>query len=156
MPDMLVKLYELPEKHELIRELEEKEIQVRRGIGPEKHIVVEWVRKNFNPHWASECDIAFSRQPVSCFIAHRGQEILGFACYDATYRNYFGPTGVTPDCRGQGIGKALLLASLHGMAEQGYAYGIIGGAGPVEFYQKTLGAMVIEGADKGIYKGMLR
>jgi len=156
MPDMLVRLYDLPDKTGIIKELEEKGIQVRRAIGPEKHIVVEWVRKEFNNHWASECDIAFSRQPVSCFIATKDQEILGFACYDATYRNYFGPTGVTEAARGAGIGKALLLASLHALAEQGYAYGIIGGAGPVEFYKKTFGAMVIEGGDKGIYKGMLR
>lgn len=42
------------------------------------------------------------------------------------------------------------------MREQGYAYAIIGGVGPVEFYAKTVGAVVIEGSDPGIYRGMIR
>ena len=54
------------------------------------------------------------------------KEIVGFACYDATCMNFFGPTGVKESERGKGVGKALLLAALHAMKEQGYAYAIIG------------------------------
>jgi hypothetical protein len=42
------------------------------------------------------------------------------------------------------------------MAGQGYAYAIIGGVGPVEFYAKTVGAIVIAGSQPGIYGGMLK
>ena len=51
---------------------------------------------------------------------------------------------------------ALLFATLRGMREAGYAYAIIGGVGPVSFYQKRLDAILIPGSDPGIYRGMLR
>lgn len=156
MPDMLVKLYDLPEQTTLLKRLEDAGIVVRRAIAPEKHIVTDWVRRTFNPHWESECAVAFARSPVSCFIAVEGQKVLGFGCYEATCKNFFGPTGVHPDTRGKGIGKALLLACMHAMREEGYGYAIIGGAGPVDFYAKTVGAVPIEGSVPGIYRGMLR
>ena len=58
--------------------------------------------------------------------------------------------------RGRGIGKALLLAALNAMRESGYAYAIIGGVGPAEFYEKAVGAVLIEGSSPGIYRGLLR
>jgi GNAT superfamily N-acetyltransferase len=156
MPDMLVKLYDLPEQHTLINRLQEQGIVIRRPIGPEKHIVTEWVRRKFRDHWKSECEVSFSRVPISCFIAVENGKMLGFACYDATVRGFFGPTGVDQDYRGKGIGKALLLACLHAMYNEGYAYAVIGGAGPVDFYAKSVGAIPIEGSSPGIYRGMMR
>ena len=89
-------------------------------------------------------------------LAHRGEKILGFGCYDTTYKNFFGPTGVDEAERGQGIGTALLLATLHAMREAGYMYGIIGWAGPVEYYENVVGASVIPGSEPpGSYRGML-
>ena len=84
------------------------------------------------------------------------RELAGFAAYECTRRGFFGPTGVTPEARGKGIGKALLLASLYALRELGYVYGIIGAAGPVEFYQKTVGAIVIPGSEPGIYTDLLK
>ncbi|HVF09769.1 MAG TPA: GNAT family N-acetyltransferase [Abditibacteriaceae bacterium] len=156
MPDMLVKLYELPDMVPLLADLQASGIEVRRAIAPEKHIVVEWVRQNFSVAWASECEVAFANQPVSCFIAVQNSALVGFACHDATCRNFFGPTGVLSDLRGRGVGKALLLTCLHAMAHQGYAYAIIGGAGPVDFYVKSVGAIAIEGSSPGIYRGLLK
>ena len=57
--------------------------------------------------------------------------------------------------RGQGVGEALLFATLRGMREAGYAYAVIGDPGPVEFYQKRLDAMLIPKSSPGIYRGML-
>ena len=37
----------------------------------------------------------------------------------------------------------------------GYAYGIIGGVGPAEFYAKTVGATLIPDSTPGIYTDML-
>jgi GNAT superfamily N-acetyltransferase len=96
-----------------------------------------------------------ARAPVSCFLALRGQALLGFACYDATCKNFFGPTAVLESERGRGFGRALLLAALHAQREQGYAYAIIGGVGPAEFYAKAVGAVPIQGSTPGIYAGML-
>ena len=56
----------------------------------------------------------------------------------------------------KGIGKALLLASLWGLREMGYVYGIIGAAGPVDFYQKTVGAIIIPDSEPGIYVDLLK
>ena len=82
-------------------------------------------------------------------------KILGFACHDATCRNFFGPTGVEAAARNKGIGAALLLACLEDMRQAGYGYAIIGGVGPAEFYTKTVGAVAIEGSEPGIYRGLL-
>lgn len=80
--------------------------------------------------------------------------MIGFACYNATAKGFFGPTGVSPEARGLGAGKALLIAALHAMREDGYGYGIIGAAGPTEFYAKTVGATEIPDSVPGIYRGM--
>lgn len=155
MSDMLVKLYQLPDFREKIRRLEEEGIIIRQALAPEKYLVVEWVKDNFSPAWASECEVSFSKQPISCFIATRNKQILGFACYESTCRGFFGPTGVIEDWQGRGIGTALLLSSLNAMKEMGYAYAIIGGAGPVEYYEKACGAIIIPDSTPGIYRDLL-
>ena len=99
-------------------------------------------------------------EPVtaSCFIATQNGRIVGFAAYDATVRGFFGPTGVQESHRGGGIGKALLIASLHGLAELGYAYGVIGQAEPKarDFYAKSVGATEIAGSDPSVYRDWLK
>jgi hypothetical protein len=159
MPDLIVKLYTLPEAGGLLKQHSAAGIDIRRAIAPEKHIVVDWVRRKFQALWASEVDVAFSNHPASCFIAAVNGEVAGFACYDATVKNFFGPVGVDESMRGKRIGEALLLCCLHAMASQGYGYAIIGGvehAEQVDFYAKTVGAVAIDGSTPGMYRGMLR
>lgn len=160
MPDMLVKLYELPDLAPVLSKLEEQGIVIRRGLPPEKHLAGEWAERMFQRHWRSELETAYGRLPVSCFIAQQvgdgKAEMVGFACYEATAKGFFGPTGVDPDQRGKGIGKGLLLAALHAMRAEGYAYAIIGGAGPTAFYEKEVGAIPIPDSAPGIYRNMLR
>jgi GNAT superfamily N-acetyltransferase len=155
MPDMLVKLYDLPEVSPLVQQLAAGGIVVRHAMAYEKHLVVGWVRNTFDEGWASECEVAFSNHPVSCFIAVEAGRVVGFACHDSTCKNFFGPTGVSESHRGRGIGKVLFLACLHDMAAQGYAYAIIGGVGPAEFYANAAGATIIEGSTPGIYRDPL-
>jgi GNAT superfamily N-acetyltransferase len=166
MPDMLVKLYELSEVNEDAVRLRAEGVEIRRAIAPEQWLVVPWVREHFQAYWASECEVAFARVPVSCFVAVQVEAsadairpdttLLGFACYDATMKDFFGPTGVLPSERGRGIGKALLVACLQAMRNDGYGYAIIGGVGPAEFYSKAVGATLIADSAPGIYRGMLR
>lgn len=153
--DMLVKLYDLPDSQRLREQLAKGGISLRRGLVPEKHKVIAWVRDNFSEGWASETEVAFTRQPVSCFIAVKDGKLAGFACHDVACRNFFGPTGVLPKSRKGGIGTALLLACLEDMKQQGYGYAIIGGVGPADYYAKAVGAVPIEGSDVGIYRGLL-
>ena len=124
-------------------------------MGSEKFLIVKWVRENFDEFWASEVDQSFSRSPISCYIAQQNQIIVGFACYDVAALGYFGPTGVAEAFRGKGIGKALLLACLLEMKLKGYGYAIIGWAGPQEFYEKAVGAVVIPDSTPGIWKDWL-
>jgi len=156
MMDMIVRLYDLPDYCGLVKKLEGEGVMIRRALPPEKHIISEWVGKAFAPIWASECERAIANTPVSCFVASENGLIVGFACYDATCRGFFGPTGVADAARGRGIGKAVMWAALHAMWEVGYAYAVIGGVGPAEFYAKAVGAVEIKGSNPGIFKGMLK
>jgi hypothetical protein len=157
MPDYLVKLYELPPLAPALERIRGGGYDLRRALPPEKSVVVGWVREHFSLNWADECDISFSNRPVSCFIVTKGNELFGFACYDSTCKAFFGPTGVSERARGGGLGGALLLASLHAMWNEGYAYGIVGaGGGAEDFYRKVCGATPIEGSAPGIYRGLLK
>ena len=155
MPDLLVSLY-----NDRLSDLENRtrsvDIIIRPVLAPEMQLVVGWVGENFSQNWASEVSVAITRQPATCLLAVVDGKLVGFACYDATARGFFGPTGVHIDSRGKGIGAALLSASLHAMKSAGYAYAIIGDAGPIDFYADAVGAIPIAAPDKGIYEGMLR
>jgi GNAT superfamily N-acetyltransferase len=118
--------------------------------------VRRFVAENFSPKWADEMSVGFARQPISVYIATIDRELAGFAAYECTRRGFFGPTGVLQSARGKGIGKALLLASLWSLRELGYVYAIIGAAGPVRFYQKTVGAIIIPDSEPGIYTDALK
>jgi len=151
--DMLVKLYNLPYIVPNLDRLKEAGVEIKRAMAGDKYVVVSYVKNTFSEIWASECDVSFSNKPLSCFVAVKHKEIIGFACYNATCLDYFGPTGVTDSFRGLGIGKALLLKCLISMWEEGYGYAIIGWVDDaLEFYKKTVGAIVIEDSFPGVYK----
>jgi GNAT superfamily N-acetyltransferase len=157
MPDMLVKLYDLKDNRQLYKELEDSGIRIIRPMTPNRDKVANWVAEHFSTGWANEISAAFTRHPVSCFIAYAVNEkkIVGFAGYDCTYKAYFGPTGVDETYRGKGIGKALCLRCMEALRDEGYAYAIIGSAGPKDFYKNTCGAVIIEGSEPGIYKDLI-
>jgi GNAT superfamily N-acetyltransferase len=169
MSDMLVKLYNLSEMDPHIEKMRAQNIDIRLVAPPEFPVVVDWVREHFQDRWAHEVAAALRNEPVTCYVATELQPhsptdnpyeqpvelMVGFAAYDVSARNMFGPTGVRPDYRGRGIGTALLLACLHAMKAQRYAYAVIGWAGPTTFYAKTVGATLIEGSEPGVYRGKL-
>lgn len=171
MPDMLVKLYALPDLQSALAGLREEGIEIRTAHASEKNEISGWVRHHFSDAWARTCEAALSARPGYCQIAVEkdrsfratdnpydlaGEWLLGFACYDVVARGMFGPEGVHPERRGKGIGKALLLSCLHRMAAEGYAYAIVGWAGPTAFYERTVSATAIQGSEPGIYRGKLR
>ena len=155
MIDMLVRLYDLPESAAMYEEVSKNGITLRRARAFEKHTVAAFAKEHFSPKWVSEVEVALSRQPITCFIATRDKQVLGFACYDTTMRGFFGPTGVCENARGLGLGKALLFKALEGIRDLGHAYAIIGGVGPKEFYSKNCGAIEIPGSDPGTYTDLL-
>lgn len=155
MADMLVNLLQLPDIAPLLQSLSDQGVQIRRALPPDKFRIVDWVREHSGPSAAGECDVCFAHAPVSCYIATRGAKIIGYACYNATAPDFFGPTRVDEAERGLGIGKALLIMCLKGLLEQGYIYAVIGGVGPVPFYEKCVGATLIPDSTPGIYKDFL-
>lgn len=152
---MLVKLYDLPEVSSRINELGREGIIIRRPNAYERHLVLGWVEREFGLGWTSECAVAFTQRPIPCFIATKNRQIDGFACFDCTRLNFFGPIGVSQTRRSHGIGRILLLTCLHAMQERGYAYAIIGAAGCPQFFSKAAGATEIAGSEPGIYRDRL-
>jgi hypothetical protein len=159
MPDALVKLYGLPAAEQYVGPLERAGVTIRRALAPEKHIVAEWVESEFEKrNWRSECEVAFARSPVTCFIALREGRLAGFYCYDATLRGFAGPGGVARDSRGRGIFKGLTIIVLHAMSAAGYGYAILGGANKksLAVTRTVVEVELIAGSDPGVYTGMLR
>lgn len=154
MADMLVRLYDLPDSRDIYSRLKERNIEIVRPMSFNRDKVLDWIKENFGQGWSTETSMAFGTHPISCFVAvdRAHGEILGFAGYDCTYKNFFGPTGVKKEARGGGIGTALLLRCLEAMRDEGYGYAVIGDVGPTEFYAKTVGAQVIENSAPGVYK----
>lgn len=113
--------------------------------------------------------VAALRHPSTCYIATERdatrtakdaydlprENLIGFACYDADIRGMFGPVGVRQDRQNCGIGTALLLRTLRAMAEERYAYAVIGWAGPLQWYAREVGAIVIDGSEPGPFRGAL-
>lgn len=155
MGDLLVSLYG-PGLESLGQRTERTDLTIRPVLAPERHVVVDWIRRHFSENWASEAAVAIGRQPSSCLIALSKGGLVGFACYDAVARGFFGPTGVAEAARGQGIGAALLHRTLQAMKAMGYAYAVIGDPGPARFYIDAVGAIEIPVPGKGIYADMLR
>jgi predicted N-acetyltransferase YhbS len=156
MPDMLVPLYRIPSSRPIVEKLAAEGIIIRRGNAWELSRVREFIEGEFGTGWADEASVGFANKPVTTYIAVRQGIILGFGSYECTRRAMFGPTGVAEEHRKQGIGAALLLVCLEGLAELGYAYAVIGGAGPTEFYAKACGATIIPDSVPGIYTDMLK
>ena len=135
---------------------ETQEFLVRRAQPFELSVISGFVAESFSRNWADEISVGFARQPISVFVATMNRELIGFAAYECTRRGFFGPMGVVEQAHGKGVGKALLLAALWGLREMGYVYAIVGAAGPVHFYQKTVGAIVIPDSEPGIYTDLLK
>lgn len=151
MPDMLVPLYALPPLQPLPEGLE-----IRPALPPEWHLVTGFVERHFSPGWVSECQVGMAAQPARVLIAVKDDRLAGFAGHDVTKRGFFGPTGVAPEFRGVGIGRHLLLHALDALQRAGFAYAIIGDAGPVDFYARICGAIPIPNSSPGPYRSLLR
>ena len=151
MADMLVRLYDLPSSDKHYREAAKAGIVVRRAETWDRPRLRTFVEKEFGALWTMEVDTAFAQVPPTAYVAMDGRKVVGFALYECTRPNFFGPTGVRPDLRDKGVGAALLFKCLESMREMGYAYAIIGGVGPEKYYEKVCGAFMIPGSDRGIY-----
>ncbi|HEY0173317.1 MAG TPA: GNAT family N-acetyltransferase [Pyrinomonadaceae bacterium] len=153
---MLVNLLRLPPVEPALAELRGAGLLVRRARPWESSQVREFVAREFSRAWADEVSVGLVRQPLTVFVALREGRLVGFAAYECTRKDFFGPTGVVEAERGRGLGRALLLAALRGLRELGYAYAVVGGVGPAEFYERAVGARLIPESSPGVYADPLR
>lgn len=154
--DLLVKLYNVKDDPELMERLAGQGVRINRIFPPDYGKLRQFIRENFSENWAHESESAMANHPASCFVAVKDHKIVGFACYNATAKDYFGPTGVSEECRGLGIGKALLLKCMLALREEGYGYAIIGWSDDATpFYEKVVGAVEIPDSIPGIYGQMV-
>ena len=156
MPDLLVDLLRLPAPEESLGKMKRDGILIRRAQPFEITPVRSFIASEFYQTWADEVSVGFANKPVSLFIATMDKAVVGFAGYECTRRNFLGPVGVAKTLQGRGVGKALVIAALWGLREMGYVYGIVGRVGPVEFYEKAVGAIVIPDSNPGIYTDLLK
>ncbi len=170
MADMLVKLYELPPLQPALDALAAINIEIRPARPGEEYAIAPWVERHFQPAWAYGVAYAVHRNPSKLYIAVEKQPpdpqranlyhlpdegLVGFAGYDISNLGAFGPLGVQESHRRRGIGRALLLACLHAMWSEGYAYAVIGWAGPVDWYKKVVNATIIPDSEPGPFRGKL-
>src|SRR5256714_12643580 len=137
MPDMLVNLLRLPPLEPSLDEMRGAGLVVRRAQPWELTPVREFAAREFSQSWADEISVGFARQPVTVYVALRGGRLVGFAAYECTRKNFFGPTGVVEDERGRGVGRALLLPCLWALREPGHAYAGTGALRPAGFYRRA-------------------
>lgn len=119
---------------------------VRRAGKKDREMLAAFTEDNFSAEWAQTAEAGMEQEEPPVFVAFSGDgELIGFAAFDSYKgkKGYFGPMGVAKGIREKGTGSALLHACLMNMKEIGYEYAIIGGAGPIEFYEKVCRAVVI-------------
>ena len=157
MTDMLVKLYNIPYSHDIEENLSKSGIRIKKALAPDRSKIIAFSRICAKDDYSDEVRAAFSNNPITCYIATRERELIGFACYEATARNFFGPMAVVESERKKGVGRALLLKSLESMRELGYAYAIIGWPtnSAVSFYKKCVDALLVDEKSSGVYKRMI-
>ncbi|MGA3677231.1 GNAT family N-acetyltransferase [Lysinibacillus agricola] len=119
---------------------------IRRVNRDDQNKLIQFVENHFSQEWSDTINRAFLSTTPSIYVAFDNKgDLVGFAAFDV-YQNkkcYFGPMGVAKSNRVKGIGYSLLHHCLKDMHDIGYEYAIIGGAGPIEFYERACHAVVI-------------
>lgn len=157
MADMLVKLFNIVSPYELENHLLNDGIRIKKALAPDRSKIIEFAKTCVDEDYSDEVQGAFANNPITCYIATKNKKLVGFACFETTAKNFFGPMAVSKEERNKGIGKVLLLKSLITMQEMGYGYAIIGwpAKSAIPFYEKCVNAMLIDESSNGIYKRMI-
>jgi mycothiol synthase len=120
-----------------------QDLDIRRLTAAEWPRFQEWMKETWEDPWGDEVTTVLTREPVSCFVAERDGQLLGFAAYDTNRPGWFGPMGSSPEARGTGIGGELLRLCLRDYVDQGRGDCEIGWVGPLDFYANAVGATVV-------------
>lgn len=115
------------------------DVELRRATATDTTALVDFAR-TFSDPWADEAGRAVGRDQPTAFLALRAGHVVGFACHGVYRDGWFGPTGVDPSERGNGLGEALLRLCLDDLAAAGTEVAQISWIGPMAFYHRTVGA----------------
>jgi predicted N-acetyltransferase YhbS len=131
----------VPPAPQMIVDEDARGYAVRRARLQDRDAFVEYMTRDWTPVWREEADQAFRMETLPLFLAWRDEEIVGFAaCEVSQCLGGFGPTGVSPEHRGAGLGRRLLWACLDHLRRAGRPTCEIGWVGPVSFYHRACGA----------------
>lgn len=102
-----------------------------------------WLQATWGAGWTWEGLASYMNTPISTFVALQNETIKGFASYGVSgFDPTFGPTGVTTEARGHGLGTILLYRCLADIRKLGYQQAEIGWVGPVAFYHHAANATI--------------
>ncbi len=160
MADLICRLYDRDfSTSEAEIRLAEEGITFKRAHPVDKERILAFVKETFSDGWKNECEHSFSQPYPTCYIAVKEKQVIGFACFEATGRDFFGPIGVAPAFRRMRVGDTLTRLCLNSMREMGYAYAIIGWAstGARAFYTEGFGAVELpdSGPEHSIYRNLI-
>lgn len=120
---------------------------VKRAEQSDLEEINRFILEEFNQDWATNVKRGFAKEEVPVFVAKEDNRIIGFGAYDVISRGLFGPMGVMREARTNQVGHSILYNCLKDMKMKGYKYAIIAEAGPIEFYEKACGAVIIYRSD---------
>ena len=154
-----LEIFQAPSPEEIFSP-DKKNYAVRRAKPEDADAFARYCLRDWTANWKEETSQGLTHDPVSLFLAvlprvgktrsspHSPQtpgeeEIVGFASYETGQcLGTFGPTGVSPGHRGNGLGRRLLYATLADMQALGRRSAQIGWVGPVDFYHRAAGAVI--------------
>jgi ribosomal protein S18 acetylase RimI-like enzyme len=118
--------------------------EISRARRADREEILAFMR-TYWPAWEAEVMVCFSNRPISLLMVLHSGKIVGFVAYECNNRGRgtFGPIGMVPELRGQGIGRVLLLHCLTDMRERGFTTAIVPWVGPIEFYSATVDARIV-------------
>lgn len=119
--------------------------RIRRATSNDRNAVLSYIQSEFGAKWMQTVRAAFQEKIIPLLLALDQTDIVGFACYDVVNqkKGLLGPMGTSLHSRLGGIGRTLLHHCLAEMKALGYEYAIIKDAGPIEFYERSCGAVLI-------------
>ena len=93
-----------------------------------------WMREHW-PNWEAEVMRALERSTL--LISRDENGMAGFCAYDVNRAGVLGPTAVRGDLWGQGVGRPLIVSSLHRMRATGRRQAEISWVGPIRPYERV-------------------
>jgi predicted N-acetyltransferase YhbS len=103
--------------------------------GPDRRAeVAGWMQRHW-PNWEAEALRALERSTL--VVSHDGDGMAGFCAFDVNRAGILGPTAVRGDLWGQGVGRPLIVGSLHHLRARGHRRAEVAWVGPVRPYARV-------------------